>query len=89
LIIAAAGSLTSKGTDLGCDLAQKLGKSLLVVDVVDPNELGRTVDWLSGQLSVRGKSLALGIGGPRESEASGIYAKTVEFLHSVLSRLQY
>src|SRR4051812_33933826 len=49
LIIAAAGPLASKGTELGCDLAQKFGKSLLVVDVVDPNELGRTVDWLSGQ----------------------------------------
>jgi hypothetical protein len=89
LIIAAAGPLASEGTELGYDLAQKFGKSLLVVDVVDPNELGRTVDWLSGQLSLRGKSFALGIGGPRESEAPGIYAKTVRFLYSVLDRVQY
>jgi hypothetical protein len=89
IIAAAAGQLSSKGTELGRDLAQKFGKSLLVVNVGDPKEAGKTVDWLSAQLSRRGERFALGIGGPRESEASGIYAKTVRFLFGVLGRVQY
>jgi hypothetical protein len=88
IVGAAAGQLGSKGTKLGRDLAQKLGKSLLVVDLSDPQELRRTVGWLSAQLSQRGESFALGIGGPRESEAPGIYSKTLKFLHAVLDRMQ-
>jgi hypothetical protein len=38
------------------------------------------------QLSAFGEHLALGIGGPREIEAPGIYENTVKFLHTVLDR---
>jgi hypothetical protein len=40
--------------------------------------------WLRVQQARRGDDLTLAIGGPRESEAPGIYAKAVAFLGELL-----
>jgi hypothetical protein len=89
LIIAdPAAQSASKGTELGRNLAQKFEKPILIVDVGDPNEIGRTADWINAQLARRGDSFTLGIGGPRESEAPGIYSKTLKFLNAALDRAQ-
>ena len=89
LIIAdPAGQLGSKGTELARGLAQKLQKPLLIINVGEPNEVARTIDWLSARSSQLGRTFALGIGGPRESEAPGIYSKALKFLHAVLDRVQ-
>jgi len=46
----------------------------------------QTRQWLDGVLKDQGPNqlLGLGIGGPRESEAPGIYQQAVEFLRAVL-----
>src|SRR3954447_1438443 len=62
IIAGAAGRLNSKGTELGRDLAEEFGKPLLIVDVGEPRDVERAVDWLNTQASQRGNSFALGIG---------------------------
>jgi hypothetical protein len=89
LIIAnPAGQLISSGTELARGLAQKFQKPLLIIDVGKSNEVARAVDWLSARYSQFGSTFALGIGGPRESEAPGIYSKTLKFLQAVLDRVR-
>lgn len=88
IITDAAGTATSKGTELGRGLAGELRKPLLIVDVGDPQEVERAAGWLRTHASQRGKNFSLGIGGPRESEAPGIYSKTLKFLNEVLANME-
>ena len=88
VIVDAEGVPVSKGTQLAGDLAEHRRKPTLVVDLSRPDAVQRTAAWLAEQLSACGEQLALGIGGPRESEAPGIYSKTVIFLHVVLDQVQ-
>jgi Circularly permutated YpsA SLOG family len=78
----------SKGTQLASDLAKHRSKPTLLVDLSRPDAVQRTAAWLAEQLSASGEQLALGIGGPRESEAPGIYSKAAIFLHAVLDQVQ-
>ena len=87
LIMTLAGGLAvSKGTALAREIAERDGKPLLVVGLDETDAVPKTRQWLHGLL--RGQApnqlLALGIGGPRESEAPGIYRRTAEFLRAVL-----
>ena len=87
LIITLGGGLAaSKGTVLARDIAERDGKPLRVVGLDEPDAVPKTRLWLDELLRDHGLNelLALGIGGPRESEAPGIYRKTVEFLCAVL-----
>ena len=89
LIIAdPAGQVFSKGTELAHNLAQIVQKPVLIVDVDDPDGVAKVIDWLSARSSQFGRTFALGIGGPRESEAPGIYLKTLKFLQAILDRAQ-
>jgi hypothetical protein len=89
LIIAAAPGLpTSRGTELARDLAAKHCKACLVVDVSDRRAVELAAGWLGSGLLRYGSSFALGIGGPRESEAPGIYSKATKFLHALIQRVQ-
>jgi hypothetical protein len=85
MIIADAGGLAvSRGTALARELAERYGKPLLVVDLREPDALERAALWLRTQRETFGSSLSLAIGGPRESEAPGIYARAVIFIRAVL-----
>jgi putative molybdenum carrier protein len=85
LIIVDAGSLAvSQGTMLARELAQKYRKPLLVVDVSAPDSIARAAAWLRTLLDARGPGLTLGIGGPRESEAPGIYARAKVVVGAIL-----
>jgi Circularly permutated YpsA SLOG family len=70
ILVACGGLAASGGTQLAADTAGKLGKPTLTLDVDDPTAPARLKAWLAEV-----KPVTLGIGGPRESEAPGIYEK--------------
>jgi hypothetical protein len=78
-----SGLAVSKGTALACELAARASKPVRVVGF---RESGSAARWLDDLLALRTPDapLKLGIGGPRESEARGIYAKAKAFLHDLL-----
>jgi hypothetical protein len=75
-----SGITVSKGTELARDHALKLGRSCLVLDLGEADAIEQARAFLDGG---EGDN-AICIAGPRESEAPGIYAKTVAFLRQVL-----
>ena len=80
------GLAASQGTALGGELAKRYGKPLLVTGLDDADAVARTRRWLDDLLHQHQnhEAFALGIGGPRESEAPGIYNRAVEFLRAAL-----
>jgi Circularly permutated YpsA SLOG family len=84
IVIAAGGVAVSKGTALAEELAHRHRKPLLVVDLGDPEPVAHAALWLRVQRRRLGADLALAIGGPRESEAPGIYASATAFIHALL-----
>jgi hypothetical protein len=87
LILLDAGGLTvSNGTALACERARRHDKPFLVVDLSTPDAGGCAAPWLRAQCDAFGDGLALGIGGPRESEAPGIYARAQTFIREVIER---
>ncbi len=87
LIIAGRqGLAVSEGTRCAHDWASHYDKPLLVVDVTQPDAAAQVVEWLRGQHERFGAHMTLGVGGPRESEAPGIYASARSILASVLGQ---
>ncbi len=85
LIIADREGLSaSGGTRYAQEWAEHYGKPLLVIDVSQPNAAAQVVEWLRAQRRRFGALMALGVGGPRESESPGIYARTRLLMESVL-----
>lgn len=80
LLAGAEGLAVSAGTRLALDCAEQYGKPHLVLDVDDPAALTLGAAWLT-KLKDGG---ALCIGGPRESEAPGIYAAARALLEGLL-----
>jgi Circularly permutated YpsA SLOG family len=83
ILIDRGGLAASQGTALAQRLTAREPTPLLVVQL---HELQSARHWLDELLTAREPEtpLKLGIGGPRESEASGIYAKAFAFLHELL-----
>jgi hypothetical protein len=67
------------GTALTVDVALRLQRPHLVVDLESGPDAAATRDWLAA-LRVR----VLNVAGPRESGAPGIYAQTRDFLDALL-----
>jgi Circularly permutated YpsA SLOG family len=85
LIIVDAGGLPiSRGTALARELAQRYGKPLIVAGLREPDALQRAELWLRAQRDAFGSCLSLAIGGPRESEAPGIYARAAAFIGALM-----
>jgi Circularly permutated YpsA SLOG family len=84
IVIAAGGLAVSKGTALAEELAHRYRKPLLIVDLGEPEPVEHAALWLRVQQRRVGADLALAIGGPRESEAPGIYARAVAFIHALM-----
>jgi hypothetical protein len=85
MIVADAGGLdVSAGTMLAEELAHRYRKPLLVVKLSEPDTLKRAALWLRVQRGRYPAGLTLAIGGPRESEAPGIYGAAVTFLRALL-----
>ncbi len=75
-----AGLTVSKGTVAARDVAGRLDKKHIVLDLDAGDALERARVWLGE--GERGASLC--IAGPRESEAPGVYAKARSFLRELL-----
>jgi hypothetical protein len=76
------GAAASGGTKHAQEWADHYGKPLLIIDVSQPDAAAHVAPWLRAQR----RHMALGVGGPRESEAPGIYARARELMSSVLDR---
>ena len=84
ILVDAGGSEVSAGTTLAKKLAQRYRKPLLVVDLREPDYLERAAPWLRVQRAAFGAGFTLAIGGPRQSEAPGIYQRAARFLGALL-----
>ena len=85
IIVDRAGLGVSKGTTGAKEWTSHYGKPLLVVDAGQPGAAVQVAGWLREQTERFGAHMKLGVGGPRESEAPGIYARTHKLLASALS----
>jgi hypothetical protein len=83
IVVDAEGVDVSAGTALAQDLAHRDRKPLFVVNLGTPDMLKHAVLWLRVQRARHGAGLKLAIGGPRESEAPGIYARAAAFLRTL------
>jgi hypothetical protein len=82
----AAGIGISRGTMLARELAEKYGRPLLVIDIEASDATAHVRQWLAALLEAHAADapFKLGIGGPRESEATGIYRKARRLLAELL-----
>jgi hypothetical protein len=85
IITDGAGEGVSIGTRRAHESAYHLGKPVLVVDATDPQATPRAAAWLAAQRKRFGPALTLAIGGPRESEAPGIYARAKLLIETLLA----
>ena len=84
IVIDDGGLEVSAGTALASELAHRYRKPLFVVDLAKPDMLKHAALWLRVQRSRHGDGLQLAIGGPRESEAPGIYERATAFVRELL-----
>jgi len=84
IIVASRGLDASPGTALAQQLAHRFRKPLLVANLDDDDARERTSLWLRFQHKRHGNALELAVGGPRESETPGIYARAKHFLEALL-----
>ena len=84
IIVDAEGLSVSRGTVLGRGEAARYGKPLFVAVLGAAYVAGDAAAWLRAQREGFGESLTLAIGGPRESEAPGIYARALTFIGALL-----
>ena len=80
------GLQISNGTNLATALAERYRKPNILIDLDAPSAAELAAAWLRAQRETLGSRFTLAIGGPRESEAPGIYAKATAFLGTILSR---
>jgi Circularly permutated YpsA SLOG family len=88
ILVDAGGVAVSAGTALAEKLAAQYKKPLLVLDVNAKDAAVRIRAWLAALLAAHtgGAPFRLAIGGPRQSEAGGIYAKARALLGRLWSR---
>jgi len=85
LIVTDTGGLEiSKGTTLAHELARRYGKPCFIANLGEPGVREQAALWLRAQLDAFVPGLTLAVGGPRESEAPGIYERAKTFIHSLL-----
>ncbi len=84
ILVDDTGLGVSKGTGLAGELAHRHRKPLLVVHLGEPESARDAGLWLRFQQRRVGARLKLAIGGPRESEAPGIYARATAFLGALI-----
>lgn len=84
IIVDAGGLPASRGTLLARELAERYGKPLILVDLREVDAFERAALWLRAQRDTFGSSFSLAIGGPRQSEAPGIYARAAAFIRTLM-----
>jgi hypothetical protein len=86
IVIDARGLAASAGTTLAQELAHGCRKPLLVVSLGEADRLEHAALWLRVQEARHGAGLKFAIGGPRESEAPGIYDCAAAFIGALIER---
>ena len=81
------GLSVSIGTRRAHQWAHQHGKPLLVIDASEPEAPTHAATWLRAQRKRFGATMTLGIGGPRESEAPGIYARAKLLIAAMLDHV--
>lgn len=84
ILIDTKGLSVSIGTQRAHKWAGQHGKPQLVLDVNDPDAAMNARTWLRAQKKRFGPHMVLSIGGPRESEAPGIYERAKNVLAALL-----
>jgi hypothetical protein len=84
IITDSEGMAVSVGTKRGQQWAHQYGKPLLVIDATKTDAAARAAQWVKAQLQRFGVDMTLSIGGPRESEAPGIYARARILIAAIL-----
>jgi len=84
IIVMAGGVAVSPGTMAACRHAARGNRPVRVADAGDRDAVAPVAAWLEAQHHRFGPDMKLGVGGPRESEAPGIYRSARTFLHRVL-----
>jgi hypothetical protein len=84
ILVDTAGIDVSGGTALARDLAHRYRKPVLVLNLAESDALNRAALWLRVQKARHGTALKLAIGGPRESEAPGVYGRAAAFMRAIL-----
>jgi Circularly permutated YpsA SLOG family len=85
IVLETGGIEVSRGTALARELAHRYRKPLFIADLAGPDMLKDATLWLRVQAVRHGAGLKLAIGGPRESEAPGIYARAKHFIDMLLA----
>ncbi len=85
IVVDAGGPEISAGTTLAKELTRRYRKPLLVANLSEPDVLERAASWLRAQHAAFGSGFTLAIGGPRESEAPGIYQRASRFIEALLA----
>ena len=86
IITDSSGLGVSIGTRRAHEWARQHGKPELVVDASAAHAPERVVAWLHKQKKRFGADLTVSIGGPRESEAPGIYARARTLIADIVDR---
>ena len=84
IIVDGSGLEASAGTTLARDLAHRYRKPLFVARLDNGDPLKNASLWLRVQEARHGAILKLAIGGPRESEAPGIYRRAAAFIRELM-----
>ena len=87
IVTDSAGLSVSIGTRRAHQWAHQHGKPLLVIDASEPEAVARAATWLRAQRKRFGATMTLGIGGPRESEAPGIYTRARLLIAAMLDHV--
>jgi hypothetical protein len=87
IITGGEGLSASVGTMRAHRWAHQHGKPLLVIEAGDPNAPASAAAWIKEQKKRFGADMALGIGGPRETEAPGIYGRATALLAAIFDRV--
>jgi Circularly permutated YpsA SLOG family len=87
IITDSEGLSVSIGTRRADRWAHQHGKPELVVETSDAKAPAHAATWLAAQRKRFGPHMSLSIGGPRESEAPGIYARARVLIAAMLDRV--
>ncbi len=79
-----SGPEVSPGTVLAGELAHRYRKPLFLMKLGNDDALRQVGLWVCVQRAKHGAGLKLAIGGPRESEAPGIYQRAYAFIAELM-----
>lgn len=85
IVVDAGGVSASIGTQRANEWARKHGKPEFIASIEDAKAAADAAAWLRAQQKRFGPDMTLSVGGPRESEAPGIYAPAKALISQILS----